>query len=569
MLLIPDVYRYFLETYYQLESQMDSNQSLESYFSDLWTAAHDQQVLHDPFELKGMESFVSAFAKRQGDHIVIVPDYDADGITSGVLLAVGLSYFGFSHVDVLPPQVSWGFGFSEQTLQVINKKYDAVDVILTCDNGSNSSEAIRQAQAQGITCFITDHHEPSEGELPTPYHLNPHRDGDAYPFDGLSGAGVAFKFLCALGQTLDFPFDIDWFIPLVGISTVADMMPMLDENRYFVSRACALLSDAGFLANSRAYPKRVIARLFEAYQALVSADSDYEAGVTYQSFGFTFGPLLNTLRRLKGDPTLGFALFLDQSRSAVQIMQELVLLNDERKADVARAKKDFQRSLTAEDLDQRYVFVSESSRRGYAGLLANDLVRQLGRPCVVLSGDSDRLYGSGRAPEGFNLTDLQEALDEADWCYSFGGHAGACGLNIDRSGVDELNELMADAFDGQEAKVQASFDLTKAHEATGLSYDDLVFSILPIQEALAPFGQAFPEPLFRLDVDFRRCDCRRIGKRKQHLKVSIDQLDILYWNVPPLPKESVLTFLGKVSENVYLGQSKAQFIVDKVLPVSS
>lgn len=293
-----------------------------------WMESHDGQVMHSPFLLRGMTEFTEALLAYKDLNVLLIPDYDTDGITSGTIFYTGLKLLNFNNVKVLPPQVSWGFGLSENTIEALKSDYQIdlskIDAIVTSDNGSASGKVIRQLRSDypNLAIFITDHHvQKTEDFIGTPYHINPNRIGDKCPNKGLSGAAVAFKVIQALFQ-VDPDFSdkgqsvyayLNFLLPLVGLSTVGDMMPMIDENRFFVEDGTRLLNNKEIIEYGVNYPHEALSSLYEGLKALIHVSPLYGKEIDYNTFGFTFSPVLNTLRRLLGDPTLGFQLFIPMS----------------------------------------------------------------------------------------------------------------------------------------------------------------------------------------------------------------------------------------------------------------
>ena len=206
--------------------------------------------LHDPLLMENMASFVDELHTHKDKTITIIPDYDADGILSGSLLAGSLSLFGFKSVHVYAPTTHTGYGVTVNSSMDALRQFPDTDVVITTDNGSNAFEGVAYLRNLNIPVLVTDHHKAGT-EDPTQICVNPNRPTDTYPFKGLSGTGVIWKAMQAYAQTYTGEREqrlVDFLIILVGISTISDVMPLLDENRYIVQESVKLLQDADFLA---------------------------------------------------------------------------------------------------------------------------------------------------------------------------------------------------------------------------------------------------------------------------------------------------------------------------------
>jgi single-stranded-DNA-specific exonuclease len=462
---------------------------------------------HDPFLMSGMNDAVERIfrALKHEETIAIFSDYDADGIPGGVVARSFLERIGGSKiVSYIPHRGFEGFGLSKGAIDELHTK--GVTLIVTVDCGITDVEEVAYAKTLGIDVIITDHHLPPE-ELPDALAiLNPRQSGCAYPFKELCGAGVAYKLVQALIQSgnADFPPGHEkWFLDLVGIATLADMVPLVGENRTFARFGLLVL---------RKGRRPGLRELF------------HQAGVDYRFVNeedvlFTVAPRINAAGRM-AHPDIAFALLFSNSRvEAERRALELEEINKERKALVLQIVRDVKKKLSRRDLGPVIVVGDPSWKPGILGLIASALVDSFGKTAFVWGreGGNGHLKGSARSDGVHNVVELMRSLPEGS-LISFGGHERSGGFSLELDRVDALGELLnaraAAAASEREESAPKLYDLD-------ISAQSLSEGVFEDVLSLSPFGIGFEKPLFKIE-DARIVSAREFGKAKNHLEIQIE-----------------------------------------------
>lgn len=406
-------------------------------------------LLRDPQALPDIELAVARLeqALNRGEQILVFGDYDVDGITSTALVVRALK--------ALKARVSWrlperheGYGLSAEVVD--DARAQGTDLLFTVDCGITALEPARHAREIGLDLIITDHHEPSS-ELPDALAVvNPKRHDSSYGFTGLSGCGVAFKVMQALlakvnpGALASFE---EKFVDLVALSTIADCVPLHDENRYLAFAGLERLYSTrrkGLLAiiNNASLPHQ-----------LAPATRDGKKPKTAWSgrdVSFGLAPRLNAAGRL-ASPTLALRLLLsDDERECAQIASDIEELNTTRKGRTESAMIEASESVERDaNLDEDRLVVASGTgwHRGVVGLVASKLVEKYGRPAFALGVENEHAHGSGRTCADFDLHALVEATRPL--LSSGGGHAAACGLSLESRHIPQFKRQALE-FAGQQ-----------------------------------------------------------------------------------------------------------------------
>ena len=480
-------------------------------------------VLHKPLLMKDMDKAVARMrrAVENGEKILIYGDYDVDGVTSVSLLYLYLTSLGADVRYYIPSRTGEGYGLSAAALDKFAA--EGVTCIITVDTGVTANDEVRYATELGIDMVVTDHHEC---RLPLPEAVavvNPHRPDCPYPFKELAGVGVAFKFVTAFESELALARgerEIDGvrkicleYADLMAIGTVADVMPLVDENRVMVKFGLDKLQHTD---------RPGLAALIEE----ANADSTRRKRITASFIGYTLAPRLNAAGRMR-DASLAVSLLLaKEPAEARRLAVELCRINLERQQEEGRmAEEAFARIDEEFDLDQTRILVLEADhwRQGVIGIVASRVTERYARPAILITFDGavsgepsafDAGKGSGRSLKGINLV---EALsDSADILDKFGGHELAAGLTVKRGRLDELrrrlNEYVATHTDSSAVGVSLDVDMELDLSNATLSLADELLS-------LEPFGTGNPQPRFLLrDLVVERITELGGGK---HLKLTV------------------------------------------------
>lgn len=461
---------------------------------------------HSPFLMRDMEKAVARIrtALARNEKIVIYGDYDVDGVTSVSLLYLYLRGLGANVSYYIPSRSGEGYGVSVAAVQKLAG--EGVNCILTVDTGITANKEAEYAASLGIDMVITDHHEC---RLPLPDAVavvNPHRPDCDYPFKELAGVGVAFKLAAAIEATIgkeNGEKEIEGvrrvcrrFADLVAIGTVADVMPITDENRLIVSLGLSRMASDCRLGLS--------ALIEEANRpANGSTQPAKRKKITSSFIGFGIAPRLNAAGRMS-DATLAVKLLLaDTAGEAAQLAAELCEINRRRQTEENRIAEQVYRRIDEEfDLETTRVLVLEddSWRQGIIGIVASRVTERYGLPSILISFDGatrgfdspdDRGKGSGRSVKGMNLVEALVACE--DLLVKFGGHELAAGLTVTRANIgafrERINAYAAQYLPAGGVRVQLDADLELPLSAVTL---DLVGELSRFE----PYGVANPVPQF-------------------------------------------------------------------------
>jgi single-stranded-DNA-specific exonuclease len=385
--------------------------------------------IRNPLEapkLKGLDKAVARLRRaiQQREPVAVYGDYDVDGVTATVLLAQTLSALGAVARPYIPDRVDEGYGLNKDALAKLHGQ--GVRVVVTVDCGIRSLQEIVFGNELGLDLIVTDHHAVAADVPPALACINPKQDDCPYPFKDLAGVGLAFKLAQALllverWTTGQAPLDDDDLLDLVALGTVADLAPLVDENRALVQRGLARLNAA---------PRVGIAALMQAAGARLGA-------VDSNTIGYWLGPRLNAAGRIEHAMAAYRLLIADDAAQARELAAELDQRNRERQR-LTRETQDKARELAlGSDPATPLLFAADPSfRAGVVGLAASRLTEEFYRPSIVVEQGQVESRGSCRSIPEFHIT---RALDEcAELLIRHGGHAAAAGFTVPTSKLDEL-----------------------------------------------------------------------------------------------------------------------------------
>ncbi|MEI5905712.1 single-stranded-DNA-specific exonuclease RecJ [Bacillus spongiae] len=515
--------------------------------SFLWS---DHDNIHDPFLLKDMDKAVERIhqAISQKEKILIFGDYDADGVSSTSVMMITLQDLG-AHVDFyIPNRFSEGYGPNEGAFRYAAA--EGYSLIITVDTGIAAIKEAEIAEELGLDLIITDHHEPGPKLPKAMAILHPKREDSTYPFTDLAGVGVAFKLSHALyGQ---FP---DHLVEIVAIGTIADLVPLLGENRILVKQGLAKLRQS----------KR------PGIKALCQVAGTTLGEITEETIGFMIGPRINAVGRLgDADPAVDL-LLAEEMDAALAIAQEIDNKNKERQAIVAEMTKEAEEIVNKQfSLEDQKVLVigKEGWNPGVVGIVASRLVEKYYRPTIVLSFDSEKgqAKGSARSIVGFdlfhNLSKMRELLPH------FGGHPMAAGMTLSLKDVDELRNRLNE----QAKQLLSEEDYTPIKELdVEVKVEDVSLESIQQVELLSPFGVANPKPTV-LIRNASVGNLRKIGGNKDHLKLNLLQneknLDGIGFHIGALADHispaSTVSAIGQLSINEWNNTRKPQIFLQDI-----
>ncbi|MBM7554651.1 single-stranded-DNA-specific exonuclease RecJ [Thalassobacillus pellis] len=505
------------------------------------------EQLHDPFLMDGMDKAIERVrtAIQREEEILVFGDYDADGVSATTVMVETLREAGAKCDYYIPNRFTEGYGPNEAAFR--DAKENGVDIIITVDTGIAAIEEADIAKELGMDLIITDHHEVQE-KLPDAYAIVHPKASTDYPFQELAGVGVAFKFAEALFGRLP-----EELLDLVVIGTIADLVPLRDENRvlaYYGLKAISNSSRPGIKALRRI--------------------CGIEGEMNEESIGFMIGPRINAVGRLQdASPAVELLLTKDPSR-AEELADFIDKLNKERQKIVAEIAEEAERMLEedATGNNESVIVIGKAGwNPGVLGIVASRLVGRFDRPAIVLSFDEEtqEAKGSARSIEAFDL--FVNCMKVKHLFKHFGGHAQAAGMTLPIENINELRrELnqMADEHLSPEDFAQAM----EVEETINIAELDL--KQIEEIDKLSPFGMGNPKPIFHIVHPPK--EIRQIGSKQNHLKLQFSKegtmLDGIAFGMGELFGEisphANLEAIGELGINEWNGRKKIQLMIKDI-----
>ena len=524
-----------------LESQAEVERFLNPRIEDL----------RDPLLLLDMSKAVERIkiAIDNGENIWLYGDYDVDGITSISILMKYFKSIGVASNYYIPDRIDEGYGISNQGLDTIKEK--GGNLVITVDCGITALEQANYAKTIGLDLIITDHHE-FQGELPDAHAvINPKR-GD-YPFKSLAGCGVALKLVQALTGD-EFCSFYDQVIDIAALGTVADIVPLVDENRVITSIGLAKMPNTNN----------------PGIQALIAEAGLVGKEINSGHIGFVIAPRINASGRI-GNPSIAVDMLLEEDYfSALEIAKALSQLNSERQSQereiLESAEAYIQKNIDL-DLERILLVVGEDWHTGIIGIVASKLSDKYSRPTIILNSDGENAKGSARSIEGISI---YEVLSNFSHLFEkFGGHEQAAGLSLKASNIPLLKEgLIQYAFEHIQEYMLISQERVDGVLEPKMVTHDLVETI----EHLKPFGMGNPKPQFvfnHLIIE----DYKTIGKLQNHLKMVVNDgnrvYDALAFNrsefMKHIRKNEEIHLLMTLEKNNFMGVETIQFLIKDMI----
>jgi len=439
--------------------------------------------LHDPFLLRDMESATERIRRAIGNNeaIEIHGDYDVDGVTSTVVLKKALELAGAQAGWHIPHRLHDGYGIQPAAVEEAAAR--GTRLIISVDNGIRATAAIQRANELGVEVIVTDHHLPEEELPPALAVINPNRTDCTYPNPNLCGAGVAFKLAHAILTGMNWPAArlnrvLESFLKLVAIATVADIVPLVGENRIIVRHGLNGLADA---RNT-------------GLRALLTAAGFSNRVPDAGEVAFRIAPAINASGRMDSAGQAVRLFLTEDPDEANRIARELFALNVERQAaERAIVKEIFDRCIETPvtDADAALVHWGEGWHRGVVGIVASRIVEKYHRPAIVLGIDNGVAQGSGRSIEAFHLLEALEGMREL--FTKFGGHAHAAGLTLPEASLETFRERLrlwaSERLTPQDLQPTVEIDAL-------IGFSEINDSLWRALEQIAPFGMGNERPLF-------------------------------------------------------------------------
>lgn len=520
-------------------------------------------------------------AKNNDEAICIRTDFDTDGICSGLIAYTGLSELGFK-VTLYRSEPNLGYEITREDVNRILELYPKTKILLTCDVGITCIDAINYAKQLGLKVIVTDHHQECQTKCPADVVVDPMQEEDEYKHPQICGAFVIYKCLEFYAKQYGTEFDLNQIERLqvfAGIGTVADLMPILYENRNVVKNAIGILKmiycgKDDYMVNAlpgcEIYRKtffglHCLMKEFSANKQLATPSI-----IDEKFFGYVVAPAINTIKRMQDvvdevSINIIYDCFLDEQQENAKKLLELCSLRKEK-------LEEFYEQVQQEQNFAPYIYLSDAPK-GFLGLLANKLAKENQSPVIVVhKSDDGRIQGSARGLKWYPfLTKMRANGVKAD------GHEFAFGVAFDDlSEVEKLHKLLEidvpkvyeDALQSGD-EIQENYDFTIAQDGSGDTTIDFQLFDEYLEEIMLykPFGVGFPEPniLFTSDAELKDEQIRVMGSEKQHLALTFDYgFQVILWNqaddIDKIKAAKKLKFAGFLQKSEFMGKEQTNLI---------
>ncbi|HBO84009.1 MAG: single-stranded-DNA-specific exonuclease RecJ [Deltaproteobacteria bacterium GWC2_42_11] len=469
---------------YPLTAQLLINRGISDIESAFCFLSPELKNLHNPFLMKDMDKAVVRIieALQKNENIVIYGDYDVDGTTATSILYLFLKEIGANVSYYIPERLKEGYGLNKPALEGLYK--NGAKIIITTDCGISNYDEVLFANSLGWDVIITDHHEVPSRVPPAFAVLNPKQSDCNFPFKELAGVGVAFNLIMALrsrlrgnGYFANGEPNLKNYLDLVALGTIADMVPLVDENRIFARSGLELLSSA-------ARP---------GIKALKDVSRVSNGSTTSGHVSFQLAPRINAAGRLEKADTSVKLMTADNPDEALRLARELDRENSARQNIESEILNEavgiIEDYLKRNNLDNAIVLASEKWHQGVIGVVASRLVDMYYRPTILISISGEIGKGSGRGIRGFHILEGLQACSQ--YLEKFGGHKAAAGLNINKGNVLAFR----DAFLKFASKLKEDDLIPRLSIDAPVHLDELNENVVREIDSLAPFGLGNTEPI--------------------------------------------------------------------------
>ena len=507
--------------------------SVKKYFSDEYEEGYDPFLMHDM--QKAVDRINEAIENEE--KILVYGDYDADGITSTVLLVETLISMGAIVSSYIPNRFEEGYGPNKEAFTKIIDS--GITLIITVDNGIAGVEEVDLANELGCDVIVTDHHKIQD-TIPNAYAIiHPEHPEGNYPFKKLAGVGVAFKLAHALLEI--FP---DFLLDLVAIGTIADMVSITDENRIFVKQGLELINED---------PRIGLKMLLEL--------SGIDTKIDEQTVGFYIAPKLNSIGRMDS-AKLGLTfLMAEDPVTARALAEQIEQYNIERKQVTEDIVKDVINKIESSDKKQKNVImVSGEYHEGVLGIVASNIVEKYQKPVFIMNEKEGILKGSARSIFDFNIYVAMNKI--SDLFLAFGGHTLAAGFSFEQSNFEKIEEFLDNEFEefkqNNDLKANKNIDIVT-------SLEDISYQFLNSLDALKPYGMDFEKPTVLIE-NAMVLNKAYFGSEKQYLRLTIadevGNLDCITFKdsvtFDKVEKNDIIDLLCNIDKNNFNGRTKLQ-----------
>ena len=507
--------------------------SVKKYFSDEYEEGYDPFLMHDM--QKAVDRINEAIENEE--KILVYGDYDADGITSTVLLVETLISMGANVSSYIPNRFEEGYGPNKEAFtKIINS---GITLIITVDNGIAGVEEVDLANELGCDVIVTDHHKIQDTVPNAHAIIHPEHPEGNYPFKKLAGVGVAFKLAHALLEI--FP---DFLLDLVAIGTIADMVSITDENRIFVKQGLELINED---------PRIGLKMLLEL--------SGIDTKIDEQTIGFYIAPKLNSIGRMDS-AKLGLTFLMEEDPvTARSLAEQIEQYNIQRKQVTEDIVKDVISKIeNSEKKQKNVIMISGEYHEGVLGIVASNIVEKYQKPVFIMNEKEGVLKGSARSIFDFNIYVAMNKI--SDLFVAFGGHTLAAGFSFEQSNFEKIEEFLDNEFEefkrNNDLKANKNIDIVT-------SLEDISYQFLNSLDALKPYGMDFEKPTVLIE-NAMVLNKAYFGSDKQYLRLTIadevGNLDCITFKdsatFDKVEKNDIIDLLCNIDKNNFNGRTKLQ-----------
>jgi len=461
--------------------------------------------LLDPFLISGMKELVDRIkiAKDLKDKVLVFGDYDVDGVSATAIMLKTLKKCGIEADYYLPNRYEDGYGLTCEVIDKIADKYEP-NLIITVDCGISCFKEVEYAKEKGIEIIVTDHHEIPE-VLPDTIVLNAKIKGQAFPFTELCGTGLAYK----IAEALLSPQKAEEFLPIAAIATIADIVPLLDENRRIVTKGLSLCDK---------YLPLGLKMLFKEHKIPITKPNSND-------IAFKISPRLNASGRM-GDASDSLKLYIETDPLKIKKYIEKIKQHNTKRQELCnKIYDDAEKALEKSCLKNNRVIVLASKKwdQGVLGIVCSRLVEKYNRPVFLFSQVGDEMHGSGRSINDINIHELLSSMQ--DILDTFGGHTMAAGLTIKRENYEEFaKRVNAFVFEHVNEEV---FMPIKYYDAE-IKVEEIDDNFFKEIDLLEPFGCQNPRPKFKISTQEVKIETMK--RFPEHAVINIGKLELTYFN---------------------------------------
>ncbi|NLD20234.1 MAG: single-stranded-DNA-specific exonuclease RecJ [Clostridiales bacterium] len=511
------------------------------------------QKAYNPFLLLNMEAGVDLLLSeiKSGSRICIYGDYDADGVTSICIMMSVLSALTHNIMYYIPSRFEEGYGLNNEAIDRV--KAQGAELLITVDCGSVSYDEVEYAKSLGMKVIVTDHHSIDSIKADC-ILINPKQKECAYPFKGLAGCGVAFKFAQAVTQRAALGSHLlHKALDFVAIGTVGDIVPLVDENRTLVKYGLAKINDAG--------GRKSIRSLVEAISIPY---------VTAERIAYGLAPHINAAGRMAQAKIAAELLLSERDGEIDRLVSQLVEYNGRRRKLQDEAYDKCSQRISGQD--DFLVLRMDDMHEGIGGIVAGKIKENFYRPVVILTPSGQGLLkGTGRSIPGVDIYRLLKNHDEL--FIRFGGHESACGFLIPEENMFKFRELVNTDIAILKEKTPSLFERENKWELK-LTPGEATVELAKELMFLEPCGEGNQKPVFYIE-DVQPSSLKFMGSEEQHLKFTVtgrdgSSLECVFFGRAQEKKDlldggSSVDIMGRVSLHIWRGSESVQFIVEEIL----